>query len=69
MDTWTNELPRLRRICDNLYEQAKTAQTRGEYDRAQRRLGELRRAIAVLDREWKDYGLEEASKTAKRYLK
>tara|TARA_R110002003_G_scaffold105_3_gene8746 strand:- start:16931 stop:17299 length:369 start_codon:yes stop_codon:yes gene_type:complete len=68
LDTWADELPRLRRRCDELYEQAKTAQGKGEYDRAQRRLSELRKVLRAIDGEWKGYGLGGSAREAKVYF-
>jgi hypothetical protein len=68
LDTWADELRRLRRRCDELYEQAKTAQGKGEYDRAQRRLSELRKVLRAIDGEWKGYGLGGSAREAKVYF-
>lgn len=47
---WAIKAPRIRRDCDMLYQEAKVAHMRGEYDRAQRRLDSLKWVL-------KKYGL------------
>jgi hypothetical protein len=57
LHTWADELPRLRRKCDQLYLEAKTAQMEGNTCRAMRRMEMLEKVLGSLDRDWKDAGL------------
>lgn len=68
MSTWAEELARLRRRCDELYEQAKKAQIAGEYDRAQRRLELMKRVVSVVNRELLLRGMEGSARVGRGVL-
>lgn len=68
LGTWADELPKLRKQCDELYQEAKKAQSAGEYGRAARRLREVKGMLRRVDGEWRQAGMKGTARGAKGML-
>lgn len=64
LNAWADGLPRLRKRCDELYEQAKKAQMDGNSERAKRRLEAAKAVMKAIDEQRRKRGMRGNTRAA-----